>query len=116
MEGVCKETVVTVCVTHLTLIEGKISETVYAFLFLLITPTQKIFHWAARADQGLDRLGDRKECTSCKRHCALSGAGAGARRGSEGGKGNGRPVFSRQNVSPTNPIPTRSAAPHQVSR
>lgn len=114
MEGVRKETVLsTVCVTHWTLIEGEISETVCAFLFLLITQTQKIFHWAARANQGLIRLGARKECMSCKSHGALHGAVGWGGRGSEGGTGSGRPVFSTQDRSQTNPTPTLWEAPHQ---
>lgn len=41
MKGICKDNAFTVHVTHLTLIEGKLSEAVCAFLSLLITQTHK---------------------------------------------------------------------------
>lgn len=66
MEGVCKETVVTACVTHLTLIEGKIYETVYAFLFLLITPTQKISTGLQEQTKASTELGIGKSACPAK--------------------------------------------------
>lgn len=41
IEGICEENALTVYVTHLTFIEGKLSEAVGMFIFLLITQTHR---------------------------------------------------------------------------
>lgn len=43
MKGICKDDAFTVRVTHLTLTEGKFSEAVCVFLFLLVTQTHRKF-------------------------------------------------------------------------